>query len=46
MPTRITLDIYTRAISAAKREANNRMLEMALEAGKKALQRPSRVRKV
>lgn len=33
--SRITLDIYTRAISATKREANNRVMTMVLEAGKK-----------
>jgi site-specific recombinase XerD len=40
--SRITLDIYTRAISATKREANNRVMTMVLEAGKKkALSAPS-----
>ncbi len=39
--SRITLDIYTRAISATKREANNRVMEMVFEAGKKALSAPS-----
>ena len=33
--SRITLDVYTRAISATKREANNRVMTMVLEAGKK-----------
>jgi hypothetical protein len=33
--SRITLDIYTRAISATKREANDRVMTMVLEAGKK-----------
>jgi integrase len=33
--SRITLDIYTRAISATKREANNRVMTMVLEAGKR-----------
>jgi site-specific recombinase XerD len=33
--SRITLDVYTRAISATKREANNLVMTMALEAGKK-----------
>jgi hypothetical protein len=33
--SRITLDIYTRAISATKREANNRLMTMVLEAGKR-----------
>ena len=32
--SRITLDIYTRAISATKREANNKVMEMVIEAGK------------
>jgi integrase len=40
--SRITLDVYTRAISATKREANNRVMTMVLEAGKKkALPAPS-----
>jgi hypothetical protein len=40
--SRITLDVYTRAISATKREANNRVMAMVLEAGKKkALSAPS-----
>jgi hypothetical protein len=43
--SRITLDVYTRAISATKREANNRVMTMVLEAGKagkkKALSAPS-----
>lgn len=30
--SRITLDVYTRAISATKREANNRVMEMVFEA--------------
>ena len=38
--SRITLDVYTRAISANKREANNRVMEMVFEAGKKALSAP------
>jgi hypothetical protein len=33
--SRITLDVYTRAISATKREANNRVMTMVLEAGKR-----------
>ena len=41
--SRITLDVYTRAISATKREANNRVMEMVLEAGRKKLSAPSRV---
>ncbi|MGC1968568.1 MAG: site-specific integrase [Candidatus Acidiferrales bacterium] len=41
--SRITLDVYTRAISATKREANNRVMTMVLEAGKKqALSAPSK----
>jgi hypothetical protein len=32
--SRITLDIYTRAISETKRDANNKVMEMVLEAGK------------
>lgn len=40
--SRITLDVYTRAISATKREANNRVMTMVLEAGKKALPAPSK----
>lgn len=39
--SRITLDVYTRAISATKREANNRVMEMVFEAGRKALSAPS-----
>jgi integrase len=39
--SRITLDVYTRAISATKREANNRVMEMVLEAGGKTLSAPS-----
>jgi hypothetical protein len=33
--SRITLDVYTRAISATKREANDRVMTMILEAGEK-----------
>jgi hypothetical protein len=33
--SRITLDIYTRAISATKRETNNKVMEMVIEAGKR-----------
>jgi integrase len=40
--SRITLDVYTRAISATKREANNRVMEMVFEAGRKKLSAPSR----
>jgi integrase len=40
--SRITLEVYTRAISATKREANDRVMTMVLEAGKsKALSAPS-----
>jgi hypothetical protein len=39
--SRITLDIYTRAISANKREANNKVMEMVIEAGKTRLSAPS-----
>lgn len=39
--SRITLDVYTRAISATKREANNRVMEMVFEAGRKQLSAPS-----
>ncbi len=38
--SRITLDIYTRAFSATKREANNRVMEMVIEAGETKLQHP------
>jgi integrase len=39
--SRITLDVYTRAISATKREANNRVMEMVFEAGRQKLSAPS-----
>ena len=39
--SRITLEVYTQAISATKREANNRVMEMVFEAGRKALSAPS-----
>ena len=39
--SRITLEVYTRAISATKREANDRVMQMVLEAGKKTLSAPS-----
>ena len=39
--SRITLDVYTRAISATKREANNRVMEMVFQAGEKAFSAPS-----
>ena len=31
--SRITLDVYTRAISETKRDANNKVMEMVIEAG-------------
>lgn len=40
--SRITLDVYTRAVSATKREANNRVMEMVFEAGRKKLSAPSK----
>lgn len=43
--SRIMLDVYTRAISATKREANNRVMEMVFEAGKKRLSAPSQAGK-
>ncbi|HEX3660438.1 MAG TPA: site-specific integrase [Acidobacteriaceae bacterium] len=39
--SRITLDIYTRAISETKRDANNKVMEMILEAGKLKVSAPS-----
>jgi site-specific recombinase XerD len=39
--SRITLDVYTRAVSATKREANDRVMQMVFDAGKKALSAPS-----
>ena len=39
--SRITLDIYTRAISETKRDANNKVMEMVLEAGKPKISAPS-----
>jgi integrase len=39
--SRITLEVYTRAISATKREANNRVMQMMLDGGKKTLSAPS-----
>lgn len=39
--SRITLEVYTRAISATKREANDRVMQMVFEAGKKTLSAPS-----
>ena len=38
--SRITLDIYTRAISETKRDANNKVMEMVLEAGRQEIQHP------
>jgi hypothetical protein len=39
--SRITLDIYTRAISETKRDANNKVMEMVIEAGKAKISAPS-----
>ncbi len=39
--SRITLEVYTRAISSTKREANDRVMEMFLDAGKKTSSAPS-----
>jgi len=39
--SRTTLDIYTRAVSSQKREANSRLVEMLLPNGIKKLQHPS-----
>jgi integrase len=39
--SRITLDIYTRSISETKRDANNKVMEMVLEAGKPKVSAPS-----
>lgn len=39
--SRITLDVYTRAISATKREANDRVMQMVFDAGKKMISAPS-----
>ena len=39
--SRITLDIYTRAISETKRDANNKVMEMVLEAGRPKISAPS-----
>ena len=36
--------LYAHAISATKREANNRVMQMVLEAGKKSFQHPRGVR--
>ena len=40
--SRITLEVYTRAISSTKREANDRVTQMMLEAGRKTISAPSR----
>ena len=39
--SRITLEVYTRAISSTKREANDRVMQMFLDAGKKTISAPS-----
>lgn len=39
--SRITLDIYTRAISETKRDANNKVMAMVIEAGKAKTSAPS-----
>jgi hypothetical protein len=39
--SRITLDVYTRAISADKRSANNKVMDMVIEAGKEREERNS-----
>jgi integrase len=39
--SRITLEVYTRAISSTKREANDRVMQMMLEAGRKTISAPS-----
>jgi hypothetical protein len=39
--SRITLDVYTRAISETKRDANNKVMEMVLEAGKSKAPSPA-----
>jgi len=39
--SRITLDVYTRAISETKRDANNKVMEMMIEAGKAKTSAPS-----
>jgi hypothetical protein len=40
--SQITLEVYTRAISSTKREANDRVMQTMLEAGSKQLSAPSR----
>jgi len=39
--SRTTLDIYTRAVSQQKRDANTKLVEMLLPMGMKKLQHPS-----
>jgi integrase len=39
--SRITLDVYTHAVSATKREANDRVMQMVFDAGKARLSAPS-----
>jgi hypothetical protein len=39
--SRITLEVYTHAISATKREANNKVMEMLIGAGKAEISAPS-----
>jgi hypothetical protein len=39
--SRITLEVYTRAISSTKREVNERVIQMMLEAGRKTISAPS-----
>jgi integrase len=39
--SRTTLDIYTRAVSQQKRDANTKLVEMLLPGGMKMLQHPS-----
>jgi len=39
--SRITLEVYRRAIFSTKREANDRVMQMMLEAGKKTISPPS-----
>jgi integrase len=39
--SRITLEVYTHAISANKRDANNKVMEMVIEAGKANTSAPS-----
>jgi hypothetical protein len=40
--SRTTLDIYTRAVSQQKRDANTKLVEMLLPRGMKMLQHPRR----